>query len=58
MSVSFGASRVTGRISGGPSLDQIREQTHADTEVEVSGGLEYQHSQREYRLRAHFHLDT
>ena len=41
ISLSFGASLVTGRISGGPSLDQSRERTQADTEVEASrGGVE------------------
>ena len=41
ISVSFGASLVTGRISGGPPLDQSRERTQADTEVEASrGGVE------------------
>ena len=41
ISVSFGASRVACQISGWPSLDQSREQTHADTEVKASRGLEY-----------------
>ena len=58
ISVSFGVSRVTGRISSGPSLDQSREHTHVDTEVGVNCGLEYQHSQREYRAYAHFRLDA
>ena len=41
ISVLFGASRVTGSISNGPSLDQSGEQSHADTEVEASCGHEY-----------------
>lgn len=58
ISVSLGASRVTGRISGGSSLGQSKEQTHADTELEASRGLEYQYSQREYRICVRLHLDA
>ena len=49
VSVSFGSSRVTGWISCRPSLDQSREQRHADTEVEASRVFKHWSSQSESR---------